>query len=345
VAGELWGRGALDMKSGIAMLTTAFLACAADEQPPPGDLLLVINSDEETGGELGAGFLTREHPELLAGVRHALSEFGGYAHHVAGRRLYPVQIAEKRRCTLRLTVRGKGGHGANPVHRQATAKLAAGLRALDRRRLPTHITLVVAHMLRAMAAGLPGIQRAGVRAARRPRATETVLQLFGAQANDLEPLLRNTPAPTVVRAGSTWNVIPTEASVDLDGRLLPGHRPDQLLDELTHILPSDVALDVLHADPPPARDQPDLSLLPLLFDVLREQDPGGHPFPLVAAGMTDARFYATLGIQTYGFLPLRLPPGLMPDLIHAPDERVPAASVNDGAHAICRAISRYRSVF
>lgn len=81
--------------------------------------------------------------------------------------------------------------------------------------------------------------------------------------------------------------------------------------------------------------------MPLLTAVLRDDDPQAHPFPLVAAGMTDARHFDRLGIQTYGFLPMRLPPGLLPDLLHAPDERIPAAVPAPRAAAVGRVIRRY----
>ncbi|MDQ3768650.1 MAG: M20/M25/M40 family metallo-hydrolase, partial [Actinomycetota bacterium] len=319
VDGELWGRGALDMKGGLAMLATVVLRAARPGGQPPGDLIFVVNSDEEAGGAYGAAWLVDEHPELFEGVRHALSEFGGYSHHVAGRRLYPIQVAQKRRCTLRATIRGEGGHAASPRRGQVTGKLGATLAALDRRRLPTHLTAPVRLMIEAMAGGLPAPLRAALRLLLEPRATDAVLRIAGSQAADLDPLLRNTATATVVNAGEAWNVLPTEAHVDLDGRLVPGHEPAELLDELSAILPSDTALEIVRADPPPARTEPDLELLPLLTSVLHEEDPQGHAFPLVTAGMTDARHYDRLGIQTYGFLPMQLPPGLMPQLLHATD--------------------------
>ena len=95
--------------------------------------------------------------------------------------------------------------------------------------------------------------------------------------------------------------------------------------------------------PPVTQTQPNLELLPLLSTVLCEDDPGGHPFPLVTAGMTDARRYDQLGIQTYGFLPMKLPPGRLPKLLHAPNERVPAAALAAGAAAVGRVIKRYRA--
>jgi acetylornithine deacetylase/succinyl-diaminopimelate desuccinylase-like protein len=342
VDGELWGRGALDMKGGLAMLATVILQAARPGAEPPGDLIFVVNSDEEAGGDHGAAWLVDEHPGLFEGVRHALSEFGGYSHHVAGRRLYPVQVAQKRRCTLRATIRGEGGHAASPRRGQVAGKLGAALTAIDRRRLPTHLTAPVRLMIEAMAGGLPAPLQAALRLLLMPAATDPVLRIAGSQAEDLDPLLRNTATATMVNAGEAWNVLPTEARIDLDGRLVPGHEPGELLDELAAILPADTALEIVQADPPAARPEPDLELLPLLTSVLHEEDPQGHPFPLVTAGMTDARHYDRLGIQTYGFLPMRLPPGLMPQLLHATGERIPVAALAPGVAAIRRVIDRYR---
>lgn len=342
VDGEIWGRGTLDMKGSLAMLATVVLQATRPGAEPPGDLLFVVNSDEEAGGEQGAAWLVDEYPDLFQGVRHALSEFGGYTHHVAGRRLYPVQVAQKRRCTLRATIRGEGGHAAAPRRGRVAAKLGAVLTALDRRRLPTHLTAPVRMMIEAMAAGLPAPQHAALRLLLVPAATDAVLRLAGAQAEDLDPLLRNTATATIVKAGEARNVLPTDAHVDLDGRLVPGHEPAELLSELATILPRDTRLEILAADPPASRQEPDLELLPLLSSVLREEDPQGHPFPLVTAGMTDARHLDRLGIQTYGFVPMRLPPGLMPQLLHATDERIPAAALAPGVAALRRVVDRYR---
>ena len=196
-------------------------------------------------------------------------------------------------------------------------------------------------MVREMAKGLSTPDAAALALLLRPRLTDTVLRLAGAHGADLEPLFRNTVAPTIVRAGDAWNVLPTSASVELDGRLLPGHEPEQLLAELKALLPADAQLEVVRVDPASTRAMPDLHLLPLLAAVLEEEDAGGHPFPLVTAGMTDARHYDQLGIQTYGFLPLQLPSGRLPALLHAPDERVPAAALSAGTAMLERVISRY----
>lgn len=341
VDGEVWGRGALDMKGGLAMLVAAVTAATRASTPPPGDLIFAATSGEETGGVEGASFLVGEHAELFGGVRHAISEFGGYTQHVGSRRLYPIQIAQKGRCLLRLTVRGDSGHSANVGDSSAVGRLATTLGALQSARLPVHLTPVVGLMIREMAKGLPASQACALRAMLRPRLTKAVLRAAGEQAQDLQPLLRNTAVATVVRAGEATNVTPDTATATLDGRLVPGHDARELVDELRVVLPAAVELQVLEADPP-QRLAPNLELVDLLSAVLREEDPGGYPFPLVTPGMTDARHFDRLGIQSYGCLPMRLPPGLMPTLLHAPNERVPATALTNGAAALGRIINRYQ---
>ena len=109
VDGFVWGRGALDMKGGVAMLLSAFLRAKAEGVELPGDVLLAVVSDEEAGGDYGAKFLVEQHPDLFDGIRYALGEFGGFTMYVGKKRFYPIQIAEKQICWMKATVRGSGG--------------------------------------------------------------------------------------------------------------------------------------------------------------------------------------------------------------------------------------------
>jgi acetylornithine deacetylase/succinyl-diaminopimelate desuccinylase-like protein len=340
VDGEVWGRGALDMKGGVAMLVSALVRAARERMEPAGDLILVLVSDEEMGSQLGAKFLVEEHAELFRDVRFALSEIGGFTQWVGGRRLYPIQVAEKQRCLVRATLRGKGGHPATIVRGTAAEKLGRLLTRLEKRRLPVHVTPVVKEMFGAMAGALPIHERVALRPLTVPALTDRVLDLFGKDAEPLDPLLHNTATPTVVRGGDSTNVVPTEITVDLNGRVLPGQTPDDLVRELNALLGGLAELDVVDAEPPP-RQEADLTLYPMLADILREHDPGGTPMPTLVPGYTDARYFGQLGIQTYGFLPMRLPEHISTALIHAADERVPADAVEFGASCVYEAIRRY----
>jgi acetylornithine deacetylase/succinyl-diaminopimelate desuccinylase-like protein len=144
-----------------------------------------------------------------------------------------------------------------------------------------------------------------------------------------------------LRGGEKINVIPSEIEVELDGRLVPGQTPDDLIRELHELLGGEgIEIEVVRHDAgPPAAD---LSQLELLKRVLTELDPEGVPVPMLQAGVTDARHLARAGVQSYGFLPLRLPDSFeLTPLIHAADERVPADALQFGVDAIGRVIDGY----
>jgi acetylornithine deacetylase/succinyl-diaminopimelate desuccinylase-like protein len=335
--GFVWGRGALDMKGGVAMMVSAFARAKSEGVALPGDVILAVLADEENGGDLGARFLVEQHADLFDGVRYAISEFGGFSTTVAGRRFYLIQVAEKQICWLKATIRGPGGHGAMINRGGTMARLARFLRDVERKPLPQHVTPVVRQMLETMADALPRASATVLRSLLNPRAWRGGLRLLGPRAAALEPMLRNTVSPTIVRGGSKINVVPSVVEVELDGRTLPGFGPEDLIREVHAAVGSDVELELVRHDPGPP--SPDLGLLDGLGGVLRELDPEGIPVPFLQIGVTDARFFSRLGMQTYGFLPLRLPPDFeFAKLLHAADERVPLDAVEFGAEAVFRAL-------
>jgi acetylornithine deacetylase/succinyl-diaminopimelate desuccinylase-like protein len=335
--GCIWGRGAVDMKGGVAMMLAAFLRARAEGLEPPGDVIFCALADEEGMSGYGADWLVREHADLFAGVRFAIGEFGAFTSHLAGRRLYPIQVAEKQVCTVRMTVHGKAGHGSMPVRGGAMARMARALQRLDRKRLPVHVTPVARDMVEAMAGALPRPHASILRLLLRPRVTDALLDRMGDRARMLDPLLHNTVSPTVLDCEDKFNVIPAEVSAVLDGRLLPGFSPEHLLGELRAVLGEDVELEVVRFDPGAA--EPDMSLFRTLAGILERADPGSTATPLLMPGVSDGRFFARLGIQTYGFLPMKLPPGF--DFwsgVHGADERIPTDAIDFGADAVHEAL-------
>jgi acetylornithine deacetylase/succinyl-diaminopimelate desuccinylase-like protein len=161
---------------------------------------------------------------------------------------------------------------------------------------------------------------------------------MGTRGATFDPLVHNTVSPTMLRASEKVNVIPSEVALRLDGRLLPGLGPADMLRELRAVVGDDVELEVVRYEEGPA--EPDMALFDTLAGVLRELDPAGVPMPLLMAGVTDARFFARIGIQTYGFLPLELPAGFdFWKTLHAANERVPAKAIEFGAEALYRALA------
>jgi acetylornithine deacetylase/succinyl-diaminopimelate desuccinylase-like protein len=334
--GHVWGRGALDMKSGVAMMIAALLR----GPKPAGDVVFTALADEEAGGDLGARFLVEEHPELFEGIRYALGEFGGFSLDVAGKRFYPIQVLEKQLCWMRATVRGPGGHGSLPMQGGTTARLAKLLRDLDKGRLPVHVTDVPRRMVDGIADKLPRPAAIPLRGLLNPRLTDGLLRVLGEAGRSFDPMLHNTVNATIVRAGDKVNVVPSEATVELDGRLLPGFGPDDMVRELRALVGDDVEIEVGRFEAAPA--EADYALFDLLGSVLRERDPTGTPIPMLLPGVSDGRIFSKLGIQTYGFLPMQIPAELrFTEIIHAADERIPVESLEFGTGAIHTVLERY----
>lgn len=338
--GYIWGRGALDMKSGVAMMLAAVLRAKAERLSPPGDVVFVVLSDEEAGGVYGAMYMVDEHPEQFEGIRYALGEFGGASLYLAGKIFYPIQVVEKQICWMRGTVRGPGGHGSRPIRGGAMAKLGQVLQRLDKTRLPVHITPAARQMFEIISSSLPTVPGFVLRQLLNPALTDIILKLTGEFKFVFESLFHNTVNATIVRGGEKINVIPSKIVFEMDGRLLPGFTPDDMTVELGPVLGDDVELEIVWHDPGPS--EPDMGLFDTLADVLQEADPRGIVLPMLLPAVTDSRFFSRLGIQTYGFTPMKLPKDFkFFDLAHAADERLPVEAMEFGTNAIYSVLQRF----
>jgi acetylornithine deacetylase/succinyl-diaminopimelate desuccinylase-like protein len=328
------------MKSGAAMMLAAVLRAKAEGLSPPGDVVLAILCDEEAGGVYGAKYMVDEHPDHFEGIKYALGEFGGASFYIAGKTFYPIQVAEKQICWMRGTIRGPGGHGSRPMRGGAMAKLGHVLQRLDKSRLPVHVTPAARQMIEIVSSSLPLAQGFVFRQLLNPVLTDNVLNLMGENKLNFEPLLHNTVNATIVQGGEKINVIPSKIVFEMDGRLLPGFTPDDMIAELSPILGDEVELEIVWYDPGPP--EPDMGLFNILADVLEEADPGGIALPMLLPAVTDGRLFSRLGIQTYGFTPMKLPEDFkFFDLAHAADERLPVEVMDFGTNAVYSVLQRF----
>jgi len=338
--GYVWGRGALDMKGGVAMMLCAFLRAKAEAISLPGDVILAIVSDEEVGDGYGARYLVEEHPELFKNVRYALGEFGGFSLQIAGRTFYPIQVLEKHSCKVRAIVRGPGGHGSSPMRGGAMAKLGRMLSRLDEQRLPAHIIPVTRSMIETIAQALPSPIREMLSQLLDPERTDAILDQLGQAGQLFDPLLHNVVNPTIVRGGDKINVIPARIDVEMDGRLLPGYHADDFLKEIRALVGDDIELEVMTYNP--GLSEANMGLYDTLAEILREADSEAIPLPQLLQATTDGLYFGQLGIQCYGFLPMKLPTDFnFVETIHAADERIPIDALEFGTQAIFSALHRF----
>ncbi|HKG58085.1 MAG TPA: M20/M25/M40 family metallo-hydrolase [Candidatus Limnocylindrales bacterium] len=356
--GYVWGRGAVDMKGMIAselqvlrLLAAEMRAAGRDPatDPHPGltrDVLFAATADEEAGGVQGIGWIVDHRPELLRAAG-AINECGGVSVTVAGRRLYPIQVAEKGFAVYRMVVRGTGGHGSMPRDDNAIVLAAEVVRRLAVPG-PVLVTAVMKRFLEAAAAALPARAGDALRFAADGRgdadaALDRVCDPMYARA--LRALLRDTISPDVIHAGVKYNVIPGLAELHVDCRVLPGTTEPDIRAEILRRLGPDLAprCDVeLIIFGPPVESPADSPLYAVLDATLRDHDTQGVPLPVMAPFATDAKHTAKLGIPTYGFSPLRLAPEeRFLERFHGTDERVAVDALRWGLPVLYDAVRRF----
>lgn len=337
----IWGRGALDMKGGVAMIVSAFLRAKAEGLKPAGDITLAIVSDEEAGSEFGAKFLTEEHADEFDNIRYAIGEFGGFPMYIAGQKFYPIQVAEKKVCWMKAILTGKGGHASLPFRDGAMMQTAAMLQKMNNKRLPVHISPVVEQMLETMADSVPEPMQSLLRGLGVSAKTDAVLDQMGPQGVLLDGMLHNTANATIISGGNKINVLPTKITVEIDGRILPSSTPEDMINEMHALVGDEIHIELMRYHEGPR--EPDMGWYETLAAILKESDPAGTPIPFMLPAVTDAAFFSKIGIQTYGFLPMNLPENFdFLDTIHAADERIPADAVAFGTDAVYKALQRMK---
>jgi len=298
--GAIWGRGAIDMKSQTAAEAVALAHLARQGwRPPRGEVKLIAVVDEETGGRLGAQWLTEQRPDV-ARVDWLLNEGAGAVMPYGDRRLYGVCCAEKGTFRFRVRARGRAGHASVPaLADNALLKLLPALERIGATRAEFDVVEEPRAFLRAI--GEDPDDPAG--AVDRMRAVEPRLAAM------LEPTLGATFAPTLISAGEKINVIPARAEFAVDCRLPPG-LGDEVAQRRAHELLGD-AEDGLELDWTEAvvgnRSPVASPLMDAIADWVGAADPAGETVPVVLPAFTDCRWFraAFPDCVAYGFFPQR----------------------------------------
>jgi acetylornithine deacetylase/succinyl-diaminopimelate desuccinylase-like protein len=322
--GEVWGRGAVDMKDMDAMILAVIRQRMREGRRPPRDVVLTFLADEEAGGTWGARYLADNHPAEFEGVTEAIGEVGGFSATLGGQRLYLLQTAEKGIAWLRLSVRGPAGHGSMRAPRNVVTELAETVARIGRHDWPIRLTPAAQAFLDAAAEAL------GIGQGADPR---QVLAKLGPLARMIGATVANTSNPTVLNAGYKVNVIPGVATADVDCRFVPGYG-DELLAEIDGLLGPGVRREFIHHDSA-VETEFDGPLCAAMTGALLAADPSARVVPYCLSGGTDAKSFSRLGIRCFGFAPLRLPADLdFFGMFHGVDERVPVDALKFGVRVL-----------
>ncbi|GAA2256507.1 M20/M25/M40 family metallo-hydrolase [Streptomyces amakusaensis] len=328
--GVVWGRGAVDMKNMDAMILAVVRAWARAGVRPRRDIVIAFTADEEASAEDGSGFLADQHPGLFEGCTEGISESGAFSFHAGGgMTLYPVAAGERGTGWLRLTARGKAGHGSKVNRANAVSRLAAAVARIGDHQWPIRLTATTRAALAELAA-LHGIE-VDVHAA--DFDADALVAKLGPAAALVESTLRNSANPTMLDAGYKINVIPGHATAHVDGRMVPGGE-DEFHTTMDLLTGPDVEWEFQHREVP-LQAPVDSPTYAKLRAAIEHFDPAGHVVPYCMSGGTDAKQFSRLGITGYGFTPLKLPVGYdYAAMFHGVDERVPVEALHFGVEVL-----------
>jgi len=327
--GCVWGRGAVDMKDMDAMILSVVRSRVREGRRPPRDVVVLFLADEEAGGRFGSHWLVENQRDWFDGCTEAVGEVGGFSLTTPAGRLYLVETAEKGIAWLKLTARGRAGHGSMVNDDNAVTLLAEAVAAIGRHQFPVRLTKTVRRLLDELADAY-GIDVD-------PDDPAALLDRLGSLAIIVGATLRNSAQPTMLQAGYKHNVIPGDAAAFVDGRFLPGYE-DEFLAEIDSLLPPGVTREHLVRDIALETDF-EGHLVEAMTAAITEHDPGARVVPYCLSGGTDAKAFSLLGIRGYGFAPLQLPPDLdFAGMFHGVDERVPVDGLRFGARVLDRFI-------
>jgi acetylornithine deacetylase/succinyl-diaminopimelate desuccinylase-like protein len=316
--GFLWGRGALDMKSQVAAEIAAAASLARSGwRPQRGELLIVAVVDEETGGELGAQWITTMHPEKVR-CDMLVNEGGGAVFEYGGRRRYGLCCAEKGVFRFTITTDGVAGHASMPgMGDNALLKMGPLLERFAARQPSYRLTVEPQAFLRGIGEDADD-PRAAV--ARLRDADPRLAIMF-------EPMLGVTFTPTRISASEKINVIPSHAELRVDCRVPPGLGEEEVREGIAEVLGEENGnwridfTERVVGNRSPAQSQ----LMEEIRGWIAERDPGAEVVPLILPGFTDSRHFrlAFPECVAYGFFPQRHQSLLQTaPLIHSADERI-----------------------
>jgi acetylornithine deacetylase/succinyl-diaminopimelate desuccinylase-like protein len=313
--GEIWGRGALDMKGQVAASAVAIASLAREGFEPSGDLIFVGAADEEVGVDFGLAWLCEEHPDAVR-AEYSLNEGAGDRVELGGRPFYLCSTAEKMSSPFVLRVRGRSGHASMPgIADNALVKAAGLIERLGEFSPEPRLEPEVVALFEAVTGESPSDAAQVVALA---RAVDPIAAEF------VEPLVGMTVSPTMIRASEKRNVIPALCEVTVDCRLLPGQTPAEAEQVVRELLgEGDYELEWIEGQGG-TRSPMEGPLWDAIESWVADVEPGATVAPICLAGFTDSHWLrSAFGTVAYGFFPMRyMDPQVATRLVHSADERV-----------------------
>jgi acetylornithine deacetylase/succinyl-diaminopimelate desuccinylase-like protein len=341
--GYLWGRGSIDDKAMLTANVATMVELKRTNARLARDVLFLATDDEEQGGAASIKMTIQKYWDKIA-CAYALNE-GGRVMIKDGKVQYVgVQASEKVAYNVTVTATGSSGHGSLPKPDNAVVHLAAAVAKLGAYQVPAEPNTITLRYFEQLSKIEDDDLAKWMRALEQPERKDLAVRHLADESPMWNSMLRDTIAPTILQAGVRANVVPSEATANLNIRMLPGHSIEELMGQFTKIV-NDPQIKFQLA-PDSGENAPPSELTTPLYQTIerltQQEFPGAITVPLMGTGATDSAALRLHKVQAYGLEPF---PMIESDSsrVHADDERIPLDSFHKGVAFLYHVVSDFAS--
>jgi len=339
--GYLYGRGSLDDKAMLAANLATMVGLKRSGARLARDIVFLASTDEEQGGSASIKVVIEKYWDKIA-CAYALNE-GGRAVLKDGKVQYVgIQASEKVSYNVMVTATGPSGHGSMPRPDNAVVHLAAAIAKLGTYQVTGAPNTITRRYFEQLAKVEEDDTAKWMRALEQPERADLAVKHLSEQSPMWNSMLRDTVTPTMINAGFRNNVIPSQATANLNVRMLPGHSIDELIGQLGKVVNDPQVNLKLSSDP--GENSPPSDITSALYKTIEritpQEFPGAIALPFLSTGATDSASLRLHKVQAYGLNPF--PVTEADDArVHGDDERIPVESFRKGVMFLYHIVSDF----
>jgi len=341
--GYMYGRGSIDDKAMLAGNIATMVQLKRSGARLARDVIFLSTDDEEQGGSASIKVTIQKYWDKIA-CAYALNEGGRVMMKDAKVQYVGVQASEKVAYNVTVTATGSSGHGSLPKPDNAVVHLSAAVEKLGTYQVPAQPSTITLRYFEQLAKIEDDEIAKWMRALEQPGRADLAVRHLSDESPMWNSMLRDTIAPTMLQAGVRVNVVPSEATANLNIRMLPGHSVEELMGQFTKIV-NDPQIKFQLA-PDSGENAPPSDLTTSLYQTIErltpQEFPGAITVPLLGTGATDSASLRLHKVQAYGLEPF---PMIESDSsrVHGDDERIPVDSFHKGVVFLYHVVSDFAS--
>jgi acetylornithine deacetylase/succinyl-diaminopimelate desuccinylase-like protein len=341
--GYLWGRGSIDDKAMLAANIATMVELKRTGARLKRDVLFLATDDEEQGGSASIKVTIQKYWDKIA-CGYALNEGGRIVVKDGKVQYVGIQASEKVAYNVTVTATGPSGHGSRPTPENAVVRLAAAIQKLGTYQVPAQPSTITLRYFEQLSKIEDNEIAKWMRALEQPERAELAAKHLSEESPMWNSMLRDSIAPTMLQAGVRVNVIPSEATANLNIRMLPGHSIEELIGQFGKVV-NDPQIHFQLA-PDPGENAPSSDITSPLYQTIErlapQEFPGAITVPFLSTGATDSSSLRLHKVQAYGLHPFPLTEADA-SRVHGDEERIPVDSFHKGVIFLYHVVSDFAS--